>query len=67
MMEGQSYIQDDEDIDEYVQDELDAQSPVVDLNGKSLAKGSANAPINGKLGQLPETSINKFSNKSKSI
>lgn len=67
MMEGQSYIQDDEGMGEYSMDELDAQSPKIDLDGKTLAKGNANAPVNGKQGQLPETSINKFSNKSNSV
>ena len=67
VMEGQSYIQDDEDMDEYIEDDFDAQSPQVDLEGKSLAKGNANAPIHGRPGQLPETSLNKFSNKSDSV
>lgn len=66
-MEGQSYIQDDEDMDEYIEDDLDASSPKIDLNGKSLAKGSANAPINGTQEKLPAASIDKFSNKSKSV
>jgi len=67
VMEGQSYIQDDEDMDEYIEDDLDASSPKIDLDGKGLAKGSANAPINDKQEKLPATSIDKFSNKSKSV
>lgn len=59
VIEGQSYIQDDEDMDEYNEDDLEAQSPKVDLKGQSLAKGSTNAPIHGNQEDRGETSANK--------